>query len=133
MERKGLSLVKPERADARNSSRKSLVVDCVVKTAHILSPAIILDLSLEGAFVKCSENVNPGLEITLIMKLPDHGSHSEISIQAEVVHAGRFLQGDHNFSAFGVRFKNLSEGVKLRLNEALLTSESQPERKYLLF
>ena len=115
MERQGLSLVKPEQEDARNSSRKCLVIGCIVKTAHISSPAIIMDLSVDGASVKCSEDVNPGMEITLILKLPSQPA--ELSIQAGAIHVGRFLQGYNNFSAFGVRFKNLSPELRLMLND----------------
>jgi Tfp pilus assembly protein PilZ len=133
MERRGLRIVRSAQPDARNAFRKHLCIDCIVKTEQILSSALLLDLSTDGAFVKCSEVVNPGSEITLILKLPGRGSSTELKFQAEVAHTGRFVQGYDNFAGFGVHFKNLSPDVKLKLKDAVLAAESEPERKYMLF
>jgi len=123
----------PQPVDVRNSSRQSICVACILKTNRTLSPAFLLDLSAEGAFVKSTEVIHRGSEITLLMKLPGRNGAFELTVQAEVVHSGRYLQGDGNFSGFGVRFRDLTGDAIGRLNEVLIAAESQPERKYILF
>jgi Tfp pilus assembly protein PilZ len=122
-----------EIGDARKLARNGVVVSCILKQGETLSPAFLLDVSTEGGFIKCDQRIHTGSEVTLMMALPGHDSASQLSIQAEVVHAGRFLQEYDNFAGFGVRFRDLSEDVKDQLQKALLATQSQPARKYNLF
>jgi Tfp pilus assembly protein PilZ len=108
-------------------------VACILKTGRIFSPALLLDLSAEGAFIKSNEVIHRGSEVTLLMNLQGRDGAFDLSVQAEVVHSGRYLQGDGNFSGFGVRFKDLDGDAMERLNEVLLAAENQPDRKYILF
>jgi hypothetical protein len=122
-----------ESEDERKSARNGVAVCCILKIEDALSPAFLLDVSTEGGFIKCEKRIHPGSKITLIMDLPGQGSASQFSIQAEVVHAGRFLQEYDNFAGFGVRFENLAEDEKNKLQNLLLATQSQPARKYNLF
>src|SRR4030042_5662033 len=108
MERQVIKLDVPAPVDARNAARHSICVACILKTDRTLSPAFLLDLSAEGAFVKCNEVIHQGTEITLLMKLQGRNGAFELTVRAEIVHSGRYLQGDGNFPGFGVRFVNLA-------------------------
>jgi hypothetical protein len=119
--------------DARDASRKHMGVDCLVETSGRVYTGILLDMSADGAFVKCSKSINPGTEISLVLKNPRKNTSSGIKIQAEVAHAGRFVQGFENFSGFGARFKNLPAELKSKLDEALHHADCLPERKYTLY
>jgi len=123
----------PLPVDARSSSRRSICVACILKTGRIFSPALLLDLSAEGAFIKSNEVIHRGSEVTLLMNLQGRNGAFDLTVQAEIVHSGRYLQGDGNFSGFGVRFKDLDGDAMERLNEVLLAAENQPDRKYILF
>jgi c-di-GMP-binding flagellar brake protein YcgR len=120
-----------ESADARRLARNGVAVCCILKIEEALSPAFLLDVSAEGGFIKCEKRIHPGSKVMLLMDLPGQDSASQLSIQAEVVHTGRFLQ--EYDTGFGVRFENLSEDEKNKLQNALLATQSQPVRKYNLF
>ncbi len=98
-----------------------------------MSPAFLLDMSATGAFIKCADVLQRDSEITLHVKLKGNGVVFELSIQAEVIHAGRYLQGDGNFSGFGVRFKDMTFDDARKLEDALFAADTQPERKYILY
>lgn len=122
-----------EDMDSRRSARNGVAVCCILRIEEALSPAFLLDVSAEGGFIKCEKRLHPGSKVTLLMDLPGQDSGSQLSIQAEVVHTGRFLQEYDNFAGFGVRFESLSEDEKNKLQNALLATQSQPVRKYNLF
>jgi Tfp pilus assembly protein PilZ len=133
MVERAMKMMECESADARKSARNGVAVCCILKFEEALSPAFLLDISAEGGFIKCEKRIHPGSQVTLLVDLPGQDSASQLSIQAEVVHIGRFLQAYDNFTGFGVRFKSLSEDEKSKLQNALLATQSQPVRKYNLF
>jgi len=122
-----------EIGEERKSTRNGVGVNCTLKAVDVQAPALLLDLSVEGGFLRCNKVIHPGATVMLQVELPGQDSDSELNIQAEVVHTGRFLQEDDNFTGFGVRFKNLSDKEKTRLQSALLLARNQPPRKYNLF
>ena len=126
-------MIESESADARKSARNGVAVCCILKIEEALSPAFLLDVSAEGGFIKCEKRIHPGSKVTLLMDLPGQDFASPLSIRAEVVHTGRFLQAYDNFTGFGVRFESLSEDENNKLQNALLAIQSQPVRKYNLF
>jgi len=133
MRGQNLKLVDPAQSDARDSTRKSVEIDCTIKSEETLAPARLLDLSLGGAFISCSQDLIAGSEIALIIKLPGQDPTRELSVQAEVVHVGRFLQGFNNFTGVGLRFIHLSPDQETVLQNILDSAKSLPSRKYILY
>jgi hypothetical protein len=105
---------------------------CSVLSEHGKSSAIILDLSVGGAFLGTDDA--PPLEetVTLSFKGQGRGKIIAFSLKAIVIHSGRYLQGFDNFNGFGVRFKNIPPRVAAELREILAEGKISATSKFVI-
>lgn len=134
MEKQVLQTVDVPPPDLRSAMRRSTNIDCILEVDGAPFPARILDRSAEGAFVECKGVIHPGSEATLLVRLPCCGEVLDLSLQTEVIHSGRYLQGDRNFIGLGLRFKDIPPDVRRKMEEDdLLALSAEPTRKYIFF
>jgi c-di-GMP-binding flagellar brake protein YcgR len=104
--------------ERRKQGRVSAVIDVVWEGATAKYEARTSDLNSEGCFIDSIGHVSVGEIITFKLRLP---AEDWIELQAEVVYA-------FPNTGFGVRFKNVSEAARKRL-EWLVKAEAYRAEK----
>lgn len=105
--------------DLRESHRFSMKLPCSILSKHGKSNAIILDLSVGGAFLGTDAPPRAEEIITIFFKGQGRGRIIAFALKAIVIHSGRYLQGFENFNGCGVRFKDIPPRVAAELREIL--------------
>jgi hypothetical protein len=117
-------------AEKRRAHRKNVSIPCALRIMGKVYAGRMRDLSSSGAFIQTEQTVACGDKISIIFDWRPKGKPAFFSVRAQVVYAGRFIQGFVNFYGFGASFTHLSANHVAKLNEIMDALTLEPERKY---